>query len=242
VVIYFLEENILSRFGCPRKIVTDNALAFKSMAMISFCQKYNIILGHSMTYFPQGNGLAESLNKILINIIMKVLNENKRSWHIHLKYALWENQIGTKKSIGISPFQMVYGTDVVLPINLALPIMKLWKYEKEEPNHITRRINQLIELQQNRVAVDERLQKYQDDMKTLFDRKTKDIEFLPGDLVLIWDARKEDSVKHDKFDHIWYGPFRVATSEGKNSFLLENLDGKIFNAPVNGRYLKHYMT
>jgi hypothetical protein len=54
-------------------------------------------------------------------------------------------------------------------------------------------------------------------------------------------CRKEDSTKHGKFDHIWYGPFKVAASEGKNSFLLENLDGKIFNAPVNGRYLKHYM-
>jgi hypothetical protein len=137
---------------------------------------------------------------------------------------------------------MVYGTDVVLPINLALPVMKLWQDEKEETNHVTRRINQVIELQQNRVEVDERLQKYQDDMKTLFDRKTKDREFLPGDLVLRWDARKEDSVKHGKFDHIWYGPFRVTTFEGKNSFSLENLDGKIFNAPVNERYLKHYMT
>jgi hypothetical protein len=37
VVIDFLEDNILSRFGCPRKIVTDNAQAFKSMAMIDFC-------------------------------------------------------------------------------------------------------------------------------------------------------------------------------------------------------------
>ena len=79
-------------------------------------------------------------------------------------------------------------------------------------------------------------------MKTLFDCKTKDREFLPGDLVLRWDARKEDSAKHGKFDHIWFGPFRVATFEGKNSFLLENLDGKVFNAPVNMCYLKHYMT
>jgi hypothetical protein len=53
--------------------------------------------------------------------------------------------------------------------------------------------------------VDEILRKYQDDIKTLFDRKTKDREFLPGDLVLRWDARKEDSAKHGKFDHIWYG-------------------------------------
>jgi hypothetical protein len=52
VVMDFLEENILSRFGCPRKIVTDNAHAFKSMAMVSFFQKYNIVLGHSMTYYP----------------------------------------------------------------------------------------------------------------------------------------------------------------------------------------------
>jgi hypothetical protein len=146
VVIDFLEENILSRFGCPQKIVTDNAQAFKSMAMIRFFQKYNIILGHSTAYYPQRNGLVESSNKILITIMKKVLNENKKSWHVHLKYALWVNQIGTKKSIGTSPFQMVYKTDIMLPLNLALPMMKLWQDEKEELNHITRRINQSIEV------------------------------------------------------------------------------------------------
>jgi len=130
------------------------------MEMVKFCQKYNIILGHSMTYYPQGNGLSESSNKILITIIKKVLSENKRSWHVHLKYTLWENRIGMKRSIGTSPFQMVYETDVVQPINLVLPVMNLWKDEKEEPNHVTRRINQLIEVQQHRTEVDERMQKY----------------------------------------------------------------------------------
>jgi transposase InsO family protein len=104
VVIKILEENILARFGFPRKIVTDNAQDFKSIAMINFCQKYNIILGHSTTYYPQGNGLEESSNKSLMTIIKKVLTENKKDWHIHLKYALWENRISTKKSIGMSPF------------------------------------------------------------------------------------------------------------------------------------------
>ena len=78
-------------------------------------------------------------------------------------------------------------------------------------------------------------------MKVLFDHKAKEREFLPGDLVLKWDARREDSAKHGKFDHIWYGPFKVTASEGKNSFLLENLDGKTLNALINERYLKHYM-
>jgi hypothetical protein len=36
VVIKILEENILARFGCPRKIVIDNDQDFKSIAMINF--------------------------------------------------------------------------------------------------------------------------------------------------------------------------------------------------------------
>jgi transposase InsO family protein len=168
-----LDENILARFGCPRKIVTDNAQAFKSMAMINFCHKYNIILIHSTTYYPWGNGLVESSNKSLMTIIKKVLTENKKSWHIHLKYALWANRIGTKKSIGMSPFQLVYGIDVILPINLALSLMKLWQDANEEPNDITRRMNQIIKVQQNKVEVDDKLQMYQDNMKALFDLKKK---------------------------------------------------------------------
>jgi hypothetical protein len=113
--------------------------------------------------------LAELSNKSLITIIKKVLTENKRSWHIHLKYTLWVNQIGTKKSIGMSPFQLVYRIDVILPINISLPMMKLSKDANEEPNDVTRRINQIIEVQQNRVEVDDKLQKYQDNMKALFD-------------------------------------------------------------------------
>jgi transposase InsO family protein len=125
VVINFLKEKILSTFVCPRKIIIDNAQAFKSMEMVNFFQKYNIVLGHSTAYYPQGNGLSESSNKSLMTIIKKVLTSNNKDWYVHLKYALWENRIGTKKSIGMSPFQMVYGTDVFLPINLALPVLKL---------------------------------------------------------------------------------------------------------------------
>ena len=69
VIIGFLETNILSRFGCPEKIITDNAATFKSKKMINFCNKYYITLSHSTTYYPQGNGLAKSSNKSLINII-----------------------------------------------------------------------------------------------------------------------------------------------------------------------------
>jgi hypothetical protein len=68
VIISFLED-ILSRFGCPNKIVIDNATTFKVDPLVKFCEKFGIHLIHSTPYYPQGNGLAESSNKSLVNII-----------------------------------------------------------------------------------------------------------------------------------------------------------------------------
>ena len=62
VIINFIQGNILSRFGCPKKLLTDNAKAFKSKAMVTFCEQNGIVLKHSTPYYPQGNGLAESTN------------------------------------------------------------------------------------------------------------------------------------------------------------------------------------
>eukprot|EP00253_Pinus_taeda_P017557 PITA_17557 len=90
---------MLSRFGCPNKLITDNTTAFKSKSMVEFCHKYHIILGHSTAYHPQGNGLAESSNKSLVNIIKNLLEMNKKSWHKRLVNALWADRVSQKKSI-----------------------------------------------------------------------------------------------------------------------------------------------
>jgi transposase InsO family protein len=103
-IIQFLENNILSRFGCPIKIITDNATAFKSKKMENICSDYNITLSHSTSYYPQGNGLVELSNKSLTRIIKTLLQDNKMAWHKKLIQALWVNRITTKRSIATSPF------------------------------------------------------------------------------------------------------------------------------------------
>jgi hypothetical protein len=136
VIIKALETNILSRFGCPRKIITDNAAAFKSKKMVEFCNKYQITLGHSTTYYPWGNGLVESSNKILVTIIKNFLQDNKKSWHNKLVNALWADRLTTKRSIGMSPYQLVYGMDVIFSTSLGVLVMKLLQEVQVEPNDI----------------------------------------------------------------------------------------------------------
>ena len=79
VVMKFLIENIFARFGCPHKLVADNAVAFRAKELVDMCDSMGIKLVHSTSYYPQGNGLEESSNKSLIRIIKKLLEDNKRN-------------------------------------------------------------------------------------------------------------------------------------------------------------------
>ena len=106
-------------------------------------------------------------------MIKKLLQDNKRARHTKLKFSLWEDIISTKRALGASPFQLVYGLDVVFPSSLALPVMKYLQEQESEPNAIQRRINQLIEVHQIRENVYDRSQLMQTKMKKIFDRKVK---------------------------------------------------------------------
>jgi transposase InsO family protein len=108
-VIISLLEDIIARFGCPNKIITDNVASFNSKPLARFCEQFEISLIHSTPYYPQGNGLAESSNKSLIKLIKRLLEDNKKAWDSKLKFALWFDRVTAKRSLGTSPFQLVYG-------------------------------------------------------------------------------------------------------------------------------------
>jgi transposase InsO family protein len=77
VIIDFLED-IIARFGCPKRIIIDNVASFKVEPLIQFCEQFGIALIQSTPYYPQGNGLEEACNKILINIIKILLEDNNK--------------------------------------------------------------------------------------------------------------------------------------------------------------------
>jgi hypothetical protein len=43
---------------------------------------------HTLELLPQGNGLAESNNKNIMNIVKNIVGDNKKSWDSKIKYAL----------------------------------------------------------------------------------------------------------------------------------------------------------
>uniref|UniRef100_A0A2N9IEJ0 Integrase catalytic domain-containing protein n=1 Tax=Fagus sylvatica TaxID=28930 RepID=A0A2N9IEJ0_FAGSY len=68
----FIWKNIITRFGIPRVLVSDNGTQFDSGLLKAFCEQYGIRNHFSMPTYPQGNGQAESSNKTLLDGIKKV--------------------------------------------------------------------------------------------------------------------------------------------------------------------------
>jgi hypothetical protein len=80
---------------------------------------------------------------------------------------------------------------------------------------------------------------HQHNIKHTFDRKSRKKEFEQGDLVLKWDAPRQDRGKHSKLDALWFGPFKILEVFSNNTYRLQDLEGKeFFRGPVNGHFLK----
>jgi transposase InsO family protein len=77
----------LSRFGVPKKFITDNGSIFIGSKFTTFCGKFGITMGQSSNYYPQGNGFSESTNKYLIQILKKTVATNQRDWHKNITNA-----------------------------------------------------------------------------------------------------------------------------------------------------------
>jgi transposase InsO family protein len=240
VVMNFLEDRIITRFGVPSKITTDNAKAFSSHALVEFCFKYGIVLSHSSNYYPQGNRLAESSNKNLMNIIKKVVGENKKSRDSKIKYVVWADRITTKTSTRKTPFELVYGLEAKLPVNLQIPILRFAQQYVTDGEAIQGQINQLIELDEIRRNALGQMERNQEKIKNTFDHKAKERNFVEGDLVLLWDKRKEKPSMHKKFDSLWTGPYKIMSHAGTNSFNLGTVEGEALRLPVNALHIKRY--
>jgi len=115
-----------------------------------------------------------------------------------------------KRSIGTSPFKLVYGTEAIFPIQLILPVAKFFQEEQDEPNDMVRRMLDLVELQQVREQMMERSEAHQKNIKIIFDKRAKVVNFQVGDWVLKWDTVRKYKGKHGKFDCLWIGPFMIA--------------------------------
>ncbi|RVW12621.1 Retrovirus-related Pol polyprotein from transposon 17.6 [Vitis vinifera] len=82
VVLKFLKENIFSRFGVPKAIISDGGAHFCNKPFEALLSKYGVKHKVATPYHPQTSGQVELANREIKNILMKVVNSSRKDWSI----------------------------------------------------------------------------------------------------------------------------------------------------------------
>jgi transposase InsO family protein len=126
----FIRNNLIYRFGAPSRIISDNGTSFKNKQLEKLFSKFKIKHHLSTSYNPSANGQAEAFNKVLCKLLKKVVSQNKKQWHEKLLNNVWAYRTTTRTSTGMTPYSLVYGGEVVLPLEVQIASLRVVIHEK----------------------------------------------------------------------------------------------------------------
>lgn len=241
-VIDFIDSHIIHRYGIPHSITTDRGTVFVGEQFTSYISSFKIKLYHSSPYYPQANGQAESANKILINIIKKMIEDKPRKWHENLSTALWACRNTKSTATGFTPYRLTYGQDAVLPMEVTVPSSRTMNVEMV-PNdvHETMLMRELEQTSSDRLKAIDNMEREAQRRARYYNKWVRANPFHVGDLV--WKTVLPLQKKNDdmgKWSPNWEGPYIIQTDLGNGVYALINKDGKQKHESINARYLKKY--
>lgn len=118
-VVAFLKKIIFSRFGVPRKIISDGGSHFCNKVFRAALTKYGVKQHKVATpYHPQTSGQVEVSNREIKVILAKIVNASRCDWSRKLDDALWANRTAFQTPISMSTYQLAFGKSCHLPIEL----------------------------------------------------------------------------------------------------------------------------
>ncbi|GAU38952.1 hypothetical protein TSUD_363910 [Trifolium subterraneum] len=239
VVVRFIKNHIICRYGVHNRIITDNGTNLNNKMMKDLCDEFKIEHHNSSPYRPQMNGAVEAANKNIKKIVQKMVVTYK-DWHEMLPFALHGYRTSVRTSTGATPFSLVYGMEAVLPVEVEIPSMRvLMEAELTEAEWCQSRYDQLNLIEEKRLTALCHGQLYQRRMKHAFDKKVRPRELREGDLVL----KKILSFQPDsrgKWTPNYEGPYVVKRVFSGGAMTLTTMDGGELPRPVNADAVKKY--
>jgi hypothetical protein len=129
-------NDIITRYGVPHNIITSNGTNFVNGVFAEYCGQKGIRLDLASVAHPQSNGQVEKANGLILAGIKPTLVESlERSagcWVEELPAVLWSLRTTPNRSVGFTPFFLVYGAKVVLPTDIEFDVPRVVQYTEKQ--------------------------------------------------------------------------------------------------------------
>jgi hypothetical protein len=153
-VARFVYERIVTHFGIPFHMISNNGLQFIIEVIEKLMKKLSIKHKITTIYKPNTNGLVEHTNKVLYNILNKEIDvrKNLHNWDKQVHHAMWVYNSTFKSSTGFIYFHLVYGGESTSPIEYELMTFCIttqdWLKVEESQK---KRLLELVELEESQL-------------------------------------------------------------------------------------------
>jgi hypothetical protein len=156
-------------------------------------------------------------------------------WLAELPHVIWGLRTQVSSATGFSPFFLVYGSEVVLPTDVAFRAPRIKFYEEGEADQ-TRCID-LDSLEEQRLAVVMRQARHDQQLRCYHDCNIKETSFNVGDLVL---RRIQKTNGMHKVSAPWEGPFIITEVISLSTYRLQWGDRQGVPNPWNVEHLRRF--
>jgi transposase InsO family protein len=95
--------------GVPSRIVSDRGTQFTSRFWKSLHKAMGTKLDFNSAYHPQTDGQIERVNQIVEDMLRACVLTYGKDWEQSLPYAKFSYNNGYQASLGMSPFEALYG-------------------------------------------------------------------------------------------------------------------------------------
>ncbi|CAD6884908.1 unnamed protein product [Tilletia laevis] len=238
----FLEEDVLSRYGgIIRTILTDNGT--ENAGETTWLIKHlGFNHAYSTPYNPEGNTEVERGHGPLVEGILKASYDDRSNTASYLPYVLWADRITTRRTTSASPFELVYGMEPVIPMDVELATFVLfdWDTITTPAELIAARTRQLKRRMDDLHLAKLRLEHSRLQGRTYADSRNAHLlrEPLPAGTLVIVSNPTHDQRAQDR----WLGPYRVERQLPGGSYALREVDGTRMSRTYAAKHVKRYFS
>ena len=115
-----LLEPWITRFGCPESLQSDQGRNFEAQLFKKLTKLPQIDKTLTTAFHPQSKAVIERTNCTLFNMLAKTTDTHKQNWSELLPYVKLAYRAFVHESTGYTPYFLVFGHEVTLPIDLQI--------------------------------------------------------------------------------------------------------------------------
>ncbi len=233
-VARILYDQIITRYGTMRTLVSDNGPCFTSDLLKELTKLLNVKQIFTTPYNPTCNSPVERWNRFLKSKLRTMANENQSNWPDLVRGICMSHNGAPGRAHGYAPFELLYGQSMNLPIDTELL-----------PENEVVQDQLQSKLQETKILIRDRAVKNslnnQAKSKAHFDKNTKPLAYKVNDLVMIKDRTVRVGLS-TKLKPKWKGPYKITKDFGNQTYSLENEINQIaLKQPTNYKNMTPYI-